>query len=432
MRLVRCSCRLARRSSSRLPSPPPPRPSEVHALGAIGFGGAALIAGDQILIGRPGTLIGFPIPAESCRRGPRLPPRGRSLDRDGDDGARRTAPWVMASARRSPPTATSWRSGRRATRLAVPSTCSSAAPAGRWTRAGPPHLAAKRAEGDRLRRRRWRSRAGCCWSGRPGREGERGAVVVFGRGKGRRRMDAARASSRARAPRPSDWFGAAVAFDGQRALVGAPGGLEPAIPPGGGRAGLRLPRAQRACWTEEGRLVSDRRTPRASLGRGRAARRRRGAGRRAAGGQHGGRRGCAIRRDGARAWSLGRHASLRTRSPVRPASGPRWRATATTCWSARRCPTRAPAAVLRAPPERRTEWKQVQLLVTPPAGYSTRLGAAIAAGERARRRRRAAGVLLRGHRTALSPRRRGRAVARDRRGERHHLRRRSPPCPAAR
>ena len=31
--------------------------------GSIGFGGAAAIAGDQVLIGRPGTLIGFPIPA---------------------------------------------------------------------------------------------------------------------------------------------------------------------------------------------------------------------------------------------------------------------------------------------------------------------------------------------------------------------------------
>jgi hypothetical protein len=31
--------------------------------GSIGFGGAALIMGDLVLIGRPGTLIGFPLPA---------------------------------------------------------------------------------------------------------------------------------------------------------------------------------------------------------------------------------------------------------------------------------------------------------------------------------------------------------------------------------
>src|SRR5688572_361426 len=31
--------------------------------GSIGFGGAAAIAGDQVLIGRPGTLTGFPLPA---------------------------------------------------------------------------------------------------------------------------------------------------------------------------------------------------------------------------------------------------------------------------------------------------------------------------------------------------------------------------------
>jgi hypothetical protein len=31
--------------------------------GSVGFGGAALIVGDQVLVGRPGTLIGFPLPA---------------------------------------------------------------------------------------------------------------------------------------------------------------------------------------------------------------------------------------------------------------------------------------------------------------------------------------------------------------------------------
>src|SRR5918994_2165065 len=30
--------------------------------GPIGFGGSAAIVGDQVLIGRPGTLIGFPMP----------------------------------------------------------------------------------------------------------------------------------------------------------------------------------------------------------------------------------------------------------------------------------------------------------------------------------------------------------------------------------
>ena len=57
------------------------------AQGSIGFGGATLIAGDQILVGRPGTLIGFPMPASHAGRGARLPPRRRSLGRGGDDGA---------------------------------------------------------------------------------------------------------------------------------------------------------------------------------------------------------------------------------------------------------------------------------------------------------------------------------------------------------
>ena len=33
------------------------------SLGVIGFGGSALIVGDQVLIGRPGILVGFPMPA---------------------------------------------------------------------------------------------------------------------------------------------------------------------------------------------------------------------------------------------------------------------------------------------------------------------------------------------------------------------------------
>ena len=78
----------------------------------------------------------------------------------------------------------------------------------------------------------------------------------------------------------------------------------------------------------------------------------------------------------------------------------------------------------RVPPgAQSSEWRQMQLLVTPPAGFSTRLGATIAASERARGRRRAPGRLLRGHRPPLSARRRGRSVAGVGDRERYRLRR---------
>ena len=38
-------------------------PEAPDSLGVIGFGGSALILDDQVLIGRPGILVGFPMPA---------------------------------------------------------------------------------------------------------------------------------------------------------------------------------------------------------------------------------------------------------------------------------------------------------------------------------------------------------------------------------
>ena len=46
-------------SAAAAPSPEPSRDSR----GAVGFGGSALVLGDQVLIGRPGLLVGFPMPA---------------------------------------------------------------------------------------------------------------------------------------------------------------------------------------------------------------------------------------------------------------------------------------------------------------------------------------------------------------------------------
>jgi hypothetical protein len=59
--------------------------------------------------------------------------------------------------------------------------------------------------------------------GAPGRDGERGAVVAFARGRTAAEWTQ-RGTLQPQATTTGDWFGAAVAFDGQRALVGAPGG----------------------------------------------------------------------------------------------------------------------------------------------------------------------------------------------------------------
>ena len=60
---------------------------------AIGFGGSAVVAGDQVLIGRPGTLVGFPIPASHAgtvhvfgRSGDQWPEQGTIVPKDGTLG----------------------------------------------------------------------------------------------------------------------------------------------------------------------------------------------------------------------------------------------------------------------------------------------------------------------------------------------------------
>ena len=70
MRSARLSFRLAPAAVAALvvfahaPAVAAPSPkASPDSLGVIGFGGSALILGDQVLIGRPGILVGFPMPA---------------------------------------------------------------------------------------------------------------------------------------------------------------------------------------------------------------------------------------------------------------------------------------------------------------------------------------------------------------------------------
>ena len=63
MHSTRVSCRLALTTFLALtPGAASAQTYRDPTAAAIGFGGAAAIAGEQIVIGRPGTLIGFPIP----------------------------------------------------------------------------------------------------------------------------------------------------------------------------------------------------------------------------------------------------------------------------------------------------------------------------------------------------------------------------------
>ena len=70
MRLARPSFRLAAAAvaalvlsaHSRAVAAPVPK-ALPDSLGVIGFGGAVVILGDQVLVGRPGILVGFPMPA---------------------------------------------------------------------------------------------------------------------------------------------------------------------------------------------------------------------------------------------------------------------------------------------------------------------------------------------------------------------------------
>ena len=218
--------------------------------GAIGFGGAAAIAGDEILVGRPGTLIGFPIPASHAgavhvfrrsgngwRESGLLGPKdgrlgdgfGTALTVDGNllaigaPGAEAGGAVYVYER-----TGNAWTQRARLT--------------GTGGAAADRFGAAVALKGTVL------------LVGAPGRDGERGAVVVFSRGK-----SAAQWTSReviqGSGTAANDWFGAALSFDGRRALVGAPGPWtfdSTRWKPGTAFVFRASPRGK---WAEDGRLV---------------------------------------------------------------------------------------------------------------------------------------------------------------------------------
>ena len=341
------------------------------SLGSIGFGGAALIAGDQVLIGRPGTLIGFPIPASHAgavhvfrRAGDAWTEQGILSAKDGTlgDGF-----------------GTALAADGNILVIGAPGAGGGGAvyvfergSGGRWTeraRLSP----AGTAEGDRFGAS-VALKGGVLLVGAPGREGEKGAVVVFGQGKGTGNW-AERGLMHGSGTSAYDWFGASLSFDGQRALVGAPGPWvmdSTRWKPGQAfvfRAG------QRGAWSEEARLAPQAGDSLWALG-------------------------VAVLLDGSEALvgaplsdSLaGRVVRYRHESAawtpadrVSPDSVTRPAAFGTALArdgndllvGAPMSDKNAGAVHImrRSAP---SGWKQVQKLVTPPAGYSTRLGAAIA------------------------------------------------------
>lgn len=338
---------------------------------AIGFGGAAAIVGEQVVIGRPGTLIGFPIPPSHAGT---VHVFGRSGDRWVEQGMLRAKDGVLGDGFGSAMAA-------EGNLLAVGAPGASGGGAvylfergtdGRWverTRLS----AAGGVDGDRLGAA-VALRGGVLLAGAPSREGERGAVAVFVRGKGAGDWSP-RGLIQARAAAGGDWFGAAVAYDGQRALVGAPGNWS------GDSTGRRpgqafVFRAAGGGWSEEARLAPPTDDRHGSLGAAVLL----GGGEALVGAPRTDSMAGVVaryRHDGT-AWSPA--GTIAPDSAIRPAgfgsSLARDRADLL---------IGAPSANMNAGGvyvfrREGSGWRQSQHLVTPPAGYSTRLGAALAAG----------------------------------------------------
>jgi choice-of-anchor B domain-containing protein len=218
-------------------------------------------------------------------------------------------------------------------------------------------------------------KGGVLLAGAPGREGEKGSVVVFGRGRSAADWTV-RTVLQGTGTSANDWFGASLALDGQRALVGAPGVWTADSSKRKPGVAFVFRAGARGTWTEEGRLGPTAEDGIAALG---VAVLFDGAEALVGAPLADSLTGAIFRyrRDGS-AWTMaGRH----TPDTV---SGPAGFG-ATLARDGGDLLVGAPMAdqsagrvhVLRrgAP----SGWKEVQILSTPPAGFSNRLGASLAA-----------------------------------------------------
>nr|MBA3895440.1 hypothetical protein [Gemmatimonadales bacterium] len=219
--------------------------------GAVGFGGAALIIGDQVLVGRPGTLIGFPLPASHAG----------AIHVFRRDGERWTETEILSANDGTLGDGFGSALAADGGLLAVGAPGADGGGAvyvyqrsstGRWTERAR-LTASNGADGDRLGAS-VALEGGVLLAGAPGRESDRGAVLVFGRGSGVGDWSA-RSVLQGSGTGAHDWFGAAVALDGQRALIGAPGPWT--LDSAGWKPGQAFVfrAARRDAWVEEGRMV---------------------------------------------------------------------------------------------------------------------------------------------------------------------------------
>ena len=355
-----------------IPVPASAQTFRAASSGSIGFGGAALITGDQVLIGRPGTLIGFPIP----------PSHAGSVHVFRRAGERWTESAILSAKDGTLGDGFGSALAAEGTILAVGAPGVEGGGAvyvyergsgGRWTERAR-LTSASGANGDRLGAS-VALKGGVLLAGAPGREGEKGAVVVFGRAKGAGDWTA-RGVIQGSGTAADDWFGASVAFDGQRALIGAPGAVTPDSTRWRNGQAFVFRAGQRGAWVEEARLA-----PRAEDGRAAL--------------------GVAVLLDGSYALVGAPRVDSLAGAVIRyHREGTTWASAGRLSPTTQTRPAGFGSALARdgndllvgAPMSDKyagavhvlrragpSEWKEAQLLVTPPAGYSTWLGAAVAA-----------------------------------------------------
>jgi choice-of-anchor B domain-containing protein len=192
-------------------APPVPR---------IGFGSAVAISGDEVLIGRPGQVLGFPMPPSQTG--------AVHIYRRGAGGQ-----WTQASTASA--TGVTIQDGF-GTAISVDGKLMAVGAPGTSEERGAVYVfeqegtrwverarlsAATSAAGDRLGRA-VALKGDVLLVGAPGRKDSPGRVVVFQRGAGTGSWTEQGVLVGSSAD-PRERFGAAVALDGQRALVGAPG-----------------------------------------------------------------------------------------------------------------------------------------------------------------------------------------------------------------
>ncbi|HZA97912.1 MAG TPA: choice-of-anchor B family protein, partial [Gemmatimonadales bacterium] len=220
---------------------------------AIGFGSAVAVSRDEVLVGRPGMVLGFPMPASQTgavhvyRRGSggrwtevsTVTAGGLSIE-DGFGSSIAVEGNLMAVG--APGT-----SERRGAVYVFERDAS-----GRWAERA--RLTAGAAEADDQLGRSIAIRGGVLLAGAPGHAKNQGRVVVFrrssGAGAGSWTEQGVLVGSSANA---TERFGAAVALDGNRAVIGAPGQV---FGDSAGPGRVVVFRQSRDAWLKEATLAA--------------------------------------------------------------------------------------------------------------------------------------------------------------------------------